>query len=352
MNKFVILSIFFSTVCQAEDVKSVKSFDLPSSALRTDQSKKIQAEHLKIMIRDARFSSKCGNLRVIGPVAAPTARKCLTEAFYKTGNYKELVKKFPVTIETKIIENVYTEIFTPKDGVADENKHRILISLHNGGFRAGGKHYGRAEGIPISSVGKIKVIAVDYRKWPEHYFPAASEDVATVYKDLLKSYRPENIGIYGCSAGAQLTGQSVAWFLKEKLPLPGAIMMACFAASKWEGDSKYISGAIDGVDNSKKTMPYFNTADWNDPLVTPASSDEILSQFPPSLLITGTRDPMMSSVIHSHQELTRLGVEADLHVWEGMVHGFFIWFYNLPESAEVFNITTKFFHKHLGKSQK
>lgn len=57
---------------------------------------------------------------------------------------------------------------------------------------------------------------------PEWYFPAASEDVAKVYRELLKSYRPENIGIYGCSAGAGLTSQAVAWFQTHGLPHPPA----------------------------------------------------------------------------------------------------------------------------------
>jgi monoterpene epsilon-lactone hydrolase len=71
---------------------------------------------------------------------------------------------------------------------------------------------------PIASIGKIKVISVDYRQAPEYAFPSASEDVATVYRELLKTYKPTNIGIYGCSAGGLLTAETIAWFQKEKLP--------------------------------------------------------------------------------------------------------------------------------------
>jgi acetyl esterase/lipase len=43
----------------------------------------------------------------------------------------------------------------------------------------------------------------------------------------------------------------------------------------------------------------------------------------------------------------KLGVEADLHVWEGLFHGFF---YNadVPESRDAFNVMIKFFDRHLG----
>ena len=43
----------------------------------------------------------------------------------------------------------------------------------------------------------------------------------------------------------------------------------------------------------------------------------------------------------------KLGVEAELHVWEGLFHGFF---YNadVPESKDAFNVMIKFFDRHLG----
>ena len=65
---------------------------------------------------------------------------------------------------------------------------------------------------------------------PEHQCPAASEDVEKVYREVLKHYKPENIGLYGCSAGAALTAQSVAWFIDKNLPLPAAIGMFCLGA--------------------------------------------------------------------------------------------------------------------------
>ena len=53
------------------------------------------------------------------------------------------------------------------------------------------------------------MIGVDYRQGPEHVFPAATDDVVAVYKELLKTYPAANIGIYGCSAGGMLTGEVV-----------------------------------------------------------------------------------------------------------------------------------------------
>jgi len=111
-------------------------------------------------------------------------------------------RQYPVRIEKRAIGGVGVHIVTPEDGIPSENKGRILINLHGGGFMArGGGLGGIAESIPVSSIGKFRVMTVDYRLAPEHKFPAASEDVAIVYKELLHQHDATEIGIYGCSAG-------------------------------------------------------------------------------------------------------------------------------------------------------
>jgi monoterpene epsilon-lactone hydrolase len=116
-----------------------------------------------------------------------------------------------------------------------------------------------------------------------------------------------------------------------------------------KGDSSFISRAIEGApaDEFARYFAYFEGTNPADPLVFPGLSQKLLQTFPPSLLITGTRDHALSSVIYTHSRLSRLGVETDLHVFEGMGHAFF---YDpaLPESREVYSLVSKFFDVHLG----
>ena len=125
---------------------------------------------------------------------------------------------FAVDREETTIGGVHAYVYTPRDGIAAENRDRVLIDLHGGGFRECWPACAELESMPIAALGRIKVVSLDYRQGPEHRHPAASEDVAAAYRELLKSYRPENIGIYGCSAGGMLDGMSVAWFQRHGAP--------------------------------------------------------------------------------------------------------------------------------------
>jgi acetyl esterase/lipase len=271
---------------------------------------------------------------------------------------------FQVNREDTTIAGVHAYVYTPKGGIAPKNAKRVLINLHGGGFMGCWPACGELESMPISALGGYKVVSLDYRQGPKYQFPAASEDVATVYRELLKTYRPENIGIYGCSAGGMLTGMSVAWFQKHDLPAPAAVGVFCAGltiSNGFGGDANYIStpageGRMAFIPPKpdpakpapKMVMPYFANADLNDPLVSPGLSMDVLAKFPPTLIITGTRGFELSSAVYSHSLLVKAGVDTDLHVWEGMFHGFF---YNpdVPESRDCFDVIVKFFDRHLGK---
>jgi acetyl esterase/lipase len=277
-------------------------------------------------------------------------RKCEAEAFYKTAFYKRFRDQFAVVITPREIGGVYTEIFTPKEQVPPKNKDRVLINVHGGHFKIGSRTISHLESIPIASLGKIEVISVDYRMAPEYAFPAASEDVAAVYRELLKTYQPKNIGLFGCSAGSLLTAESIAWFQKEGLPLPAAVGMFGGAASYYqEGDSGRLSSAMGGFPlEPPQEHPYFKGTDAKNPLAFPIYSRQIMAKFPPSLLIATTRDIGESAVVYTHSQLVKLGVEADLHMWEGLDHCFFGGS-DLPESRDVYDVIVRFFDQHLGK---
>lgn len=263
---------------------------------------------------------------------------------------------YDVEIRSELIEGIQTDVVKPAVDASPRNRERVLINLHGGGFAVGGRYVGQVESVPIAGTGGFTIVTVDYRMGPEHRFPAASVDVTKVYETLLRSHRAENIGIYGCSAGAMLTAQSVAWLRQQGLPKPGAVAMLSGGAviDHW-GDSNYVSAALGGYGMpafapGQNSWDYFAGANLSDPLISPGHSDAVLKDFPPSLFINGIRDLTLSGALYSHSRLVDLDVPAELHVWEGAAHCFTD--FDSPESRQGWRVVTRFFDQHLGTRAK
>jgi epsilon-lactone hydrolase len=316
----------------------------------------LDAQSREVLKRVARIDAELIKTRPPGRWSDPEvtlAYRYFYERHTHAGPLKKLKALYEVLIQPRTIEGIYTEMFTPGDGIPARNAERVLINLHGGGFAVGARYAGQVESIPVAALGRIKVISVDYRMGPEHEFPAASDDVVAVYRTLLKEHAPQNIGIYGFSAGGVLTAQTVARLQAEDLPLPGAVGMFCGAACHWaDGDSGQFVGALMGERlEALNEIPYLRHADANDPLVQPVHSPGVMAKFPPSLLLSATRDVSLSSVVHTHSRLVALGVEADLHVWEGLGHGFLYDDADLAQAREGHEVVVRFFDRHLRRPQ-
>jgi monoterpene epsilon-lactone hydrolase len=306
------------------------------------------------------YLSEAGRTRLIEAMRGATGGAPVAEVAERRWQYDRAIVEprlarakqlYPVRIEASTMAGVPVASVEPAGGIAPANRHRVLINLHGGGFQVGGGAGGLLESIPVASVAGIRVLALDFRQGPEHKFPAASEDVAGVYRELLKTHAPRDIGIYGCSSGGWLTAMAVAWFQKHALPSPGAIAILCSGGSYPDGESSYTAQALMGSvpvapTASRPPIAYLSEARLDDPLVSPALHPEILAKFPPTLFITGTRDKAMSSALFMHARLVRAGVLAELHIWDGTWHAS-TYDADIPESREAFQLMAKFFQTPL-----
>ena len=145
---------------------------VPVSGFLSLEGKAYLAEHLRNLQRPEMLVQENGVPRLI---AGYIARQ------------REL---FAVDREETTIGGVHAYVYTPRDGIAAENRDRVLIDLHGGGFRECWPACAELESMPIAALGRIKVVSLDYRQGPEHRHPAASEDVAAAYRDLLEELSP------------------------------------------------------------------------------------------------------------------------------------------------------------------
>jgi acetyl esterase/lipase len=108
------------------------------------------------------------------------------------------------------------------------------------------------------------------------------------------------------------------------------------------------------TENFVKLITYFDLpgVDLKDPLISPAFHQSVLAAFPPSLLISGTRDANLSDTVYTHAQLVKAGADSDLHIWEGAHHCSFAGALvdtDVPETHEALDVILKFFDKHLGQ---
>ncbi|MDB4032224.1 alpha/beta hydrolase [Porticoccaceae bacterium] len=337
----------------------IPAFKLPESSFLSLETREELKKQRDYWAKTTSESTVCPQNKDVSIEEMPAVRRCRAAKFYKTPMYKSMREQYAVDIAPLLIGGVYTETFTPVSGVSKKNRSRVLINLHSGAYMAGSRTASQMESIPIAALARIKVISIDYSLGPEHIYPAANNDVLAVYTELLKQYRPESIGIYGSSGGGMLVAQFIALLQAESVPLPaaaglffsGAPTAANKSNYKWTtSESGYLTEPLLGVNWESLFGPphsYFKGISRGSRLDSPGSYDDIMAKFPPTLLLNGgARDFSLSMVIVTHAQLVRLGVEADLHLWEAMGHVFNA-NPNLPESRESYNVIVKFFDRHL-----
>jgi acetyl esterase/lipase len=263
---------------------------------------------------------------------------------------KDMQSMYPTTLAKETIAGIPVRIITPPD-IPAEKKDRVLINVHGGGFQA---DWGSvAETIPIASLTKTKVVAVLYRLSPDCAFPAAVEDTIAVYKELLKTYKPGNIVLYGTSAGAILTGEVAVRLKQLGVPLPAALgIFSGFGDMSATGDSEAIfglwglSGARDIPKQRNSSDPYMRSTNPRDPVLSPVYAD--LKGLPPTFFLTSERDLLLSGTVNMHRAFFHAGVESQLIVFDALPHAFWNQF-KLPESIEADHMIANFFDQHLGK---
>lgn len=255
-----------------------------------------------------------------------------------------------VQVERSTIAGVPVFIVTPDD-MPPENRGRLLLHLHGGGYVLFPGEAGAGEAMLMAGHGRFRCISVDYRMPPDHPFPAALNDAVAVWRALVAQRDPRRMGMFGSSAGGGLTLATVLRAKQEDLPLPAAIA----PGTPWvdltgAGDSLQANAFVDNVLVSPTgwitgaARLYAGRRNLADPLISPINGD--FRGFPPAILTSGTRDLLLSDTVRAHRALRRAGVEAVLQVFEGQSHAQFL-DPGVPETAEAFGEIAQFLGRHL-----
>ena len=294
------------------------------------------------VVRDALSKTMTPNVAAMKAIKLTSDEEW--EAFAATANAKgakgacKFAEMFNVKVVEDTIAGVNVHWVTPPE--IDKNHQQYLfLFIHGGAWFLNAGLSGTTEAVLIAARMKISVNSIDYRMPPKYPAPAAIDDASAVWKELLKKTPPASVIMGGTSAGGNITLSSVHRFKDLGLPLPGALYIGTPAVDvDLTGDSRFINEGVDRLLITWKPLPqeagamYAGELGKTHPYVSPIYGD--FTGFPPSCIIAGTRDLMLSDAVRARRSLRRAGAEADLHNYEGFSHGDYLVIWNAPESEE------------------
>ena len=259
----------------------------------------------------------------------------------------------PVKVEPQTVGGAKCYLVTP-EGLPERNRGQLVLHLHGGAYVFSPGEIGTVEAVLLAHYGQRQVLSVDYRMPPDHPFPAALDDALAVYQAIVKTHKPAELAVFGTSAGGGLAAAMLQKLLSLHAPMPAVLGLGTPWADLTEtGDTLFTNEDIDqvivryrGVLGAAARL-YAGDHDLAEPLLSPVNGD--FAGFPPTILIAGTRDMLLSATVRVHRKLRAAGIDAQLHVFEGMSHGFYLALPDAPESRETFSEIARFFGSRLGQ---
>jgi acetyl esterase len=199
----------------------------------------------------------------------------------------------------------------------------VVVHLHGGGFALNDVEVHDVVCRRLANRSGLAVVSVDYRRPPEHPFPAAPDDVDTVLGWLADAGAELGIGGpllgHGDSAGANLA-------LVAALRHPGRFraLALIYPFLDPAGGSESYRTAADGFDPREARWywdQYAGPAQQSDPDVAPLLSEH-LGTLPPTLVVTAEHDPLRDEGEQLARLLAEQGVTVVATRYLGQVHGF------------------------------
>jgi epsilon-lactone hydrolase len=234
---------------------------------------------------------------------------------------------------------------------ADARSDKTILYFHGGGFRLGSVASHRDLIARTAEASGCRVLAVNYRLAPEHRFPAALEDALSAYDWMrAQGFTPENIALAGDSAGGNLVLTTMLGLRDRSRPLPAAgVLMSPWTDLAATGESYQSRAASDPIHQRAMILALAKSylgerGDPRNPLASPLYAD--LSGLPPLLIHAGDRETVRDDATILAGKAKAAGVDAELQVWDGMIHVFQM-FPEIPQAKEAVAAIAAFLRRHL-----
>jgi acetyl esterase len=216
------------------------------------------------------------------------------------------------------------DVAVPKGRIKGAGPHPVVIYLHGGGWAFGSPASFRKLGMQLAEAGYLTII-LDYRLAPEHPFPAALDDTAFAVEWAADNARRWNgdgrrIAIGGDSSGANLALSVLASGTPDLRSLVKAAMLLYGVYDLRATADR--TRSIPGLQQQLSTYLSDDDSLLDDPRASPLKA-VAPGLLPPCFIVGAGNDTWcLPDSLALGQTLSAAASPYELHVMEGMPHGF------------------------------
>ncbi len=264
--------------------------------------------------------------------------------------YDELLLRFALPPGVEPVEGVLGGVpvlFVSAAGVAGD---RVLAWFHGGGYVLGSARGFQHLGHTLSSASGVTVVLPDYRRAPEHKFPAAVEDGVAAIAELVSTFGAPNVAVGGDSAGGGLALAALTVLRDQGAPMPAASVFfsplldfTASGASAERYDGADVAVSRGSIANLREA--YLQGQDPRDPLASPVFGD--LHGLPPSLFLVGSNEVLLDDSRRAAAAINERGGAASVSVYGDMVHVWPLFSSILPEGMQAADEAGSFIRRYL-----
>lgn len=246
------------------------------------------------------------------------------------------------------------------DGVAgewsiapDSDASKVLLFFHGGGYCSGSIKSHRRMVTEAGRAMGVRTLAIDYRRAPEHPYPAQHEDALTAWRFLRRQgIAAGHIVVGGDSAGGNLSLSLINRLRAAREQLPAcAWLVSPWTDLTMSGATLATKDAVDPLIHKAYLEELADAyapppLDRRDPLVSPLFAD--LRGFPPMLIQVGSDETLMSDATRLAEAAGIADVAVRLEIWPHMIHAWPVWNAALEDGRLALAGASEFVREWLG----
>jgi acetyl esterase len=219
----------------------------------------------------------------------------------------------------------------------------LVVYLHGGGWVIGDLETHDRACRRLAAASGVAVLAVDYRRAPEHPFPAAVDDAVAVLRWV--ATRPAELGalsgrvaVAGDSAGGTTATLACLRLRDADRSAMPDLQVLIYTASDLAMSGASMDTKGHGFALERDDIEWFfaqwvpDRSRWTDPAVSPLRIAD-LSGSPPAVVVTCEHDPTRDQAEAYAERLRAAGVDVVARREPGMVHTFMLWDLFSPSCA-------------------